>query len=105
MFALLCHGRLSQYCCIVCPRFFVFVFVTKIALVRTTGKESFDSTSVAQNFDMTVVASQCEVAIFIRPNAFRISNASAREPLRLRACYSRLLSIYHKFITVSDGNP
>ena len=43
MFALLCHGRLAQYCCMVCPRFFVFVFsfvivfvfvfVTKIALI------------------------------------------------------------------------
>ena len=25
MLALLCHGRLAQYCCVVCPRFFVFV--------------------------------------------------------------------------------
>jgi len=30
MFALLCHGWLAQYRCMVCPRF--FVFVTKIAL-------------------------------------------------------------------------
>ena len=45
MFALLCHGRLAQYCCmIVCSEIFrfrfsfviVLVFVTKIALVRTT---------------------------------------------------------------------
>jgi len=33
MFALLCHGRLAQYCCMVCPRFFVFVFSFVIFLV------------------------------------------------------------------------
>jgi len=33
MIALLCHGRLAQYCCMVCPRFFVFVFSFVIVLV------------------------------------------------------------------------
>ena len=33
MFASLCHGRLAQYCCMVCPRFFVSVFSFVIVLV------------------------------------------------------------------------
>ena len=33
MFALLCHGSLAQYCCMFCPRFFVFVFSFVIVLV------------------------------------------------------------------------
>ena len=46
MFALVCHGKLSQYCCMwFAPRFFVFifsfvivlVFVTKIALAQCAG--------------------------------------------------------------------
>ena len=33
MFALLCHVRFAQYCCMFCPRFFVFVFSFVIVLV------------------------------------------------------------------------
>jgi len=40
MFALLCHGRLAQYCCMVCPRFFVFVFSFVIVLVFVLTERS-----------------------------------------------------------------
>jgi len=34
MFALLCHGRLAQYCCMVCPDFSFFSFVIVLVFVR-----------------------------------------------------------------------
>jgi len=44
MFALVCHGKLSQYCCIwFAPRFFVFVFsfVIVLVLVRFTCRNFY----------------------------------------------------------------